>query len=57
MNESASLTNLLQKAFQMAGESVPLGFDVSKIQPTLTCGAKPAMLSNSPCYTDRRWSG
>jgi hypothetical protein len=35
VNESASLANLLQKAFQMAGESVPLGFDVSKIQPTL----------------------
>ena len=35
MNESATLTNLLRKAFQMAGESVPLGFDVAKIQPTL----------------------
>ena len=35
MNESASLTNLMQKAFQMAGESVPLGFDVGRIQPTL----------------------
>jgi hypothetical protein len=35
MNESASLTKLLQKAFQMAGESVLLGFDVGRIQPTL----------------------
>jgi hypothetical protein len=35
MDESILLSRLLQKAFQMAGESVPLGFDVSKIQPTL----------------------
>lgn len=35
MNESAPLTNLLRKAFQMAGESVPLGINVSSIQPTL----------------------
>ena len=35
MNESALLTALLRKAFQMAGESVPLGFDVVEIQSTL----------------------
>ena len=35
MNEATLLTNLLRKAFQMAGESVPLGFDVGRIQPTL----------------------
>jgi hypothetical protein len=29
------LSNLLQRAFQMSGESVPLGFDVSRIRPTL----------------------
>jgi hypothetical protein len=34
MNE-LSLSSLLQKAFQLAGESIPLGFDVGKIQPTL----------------------
>ena len=35
MDEATLLSKLLQKAFQMAGESVPLGFDVSTIQPTL----------------------
>jgi hypothetical protein len=35
VNETTLLTKLLQKAFQMAGESVPLGFDVGAIQPTL----------------------
>lgn len=35
MAEATLLSTLLQKAFQMAGESVPLGFDVGTIQPTL----------------------
>jgi len=35
MDEAALLSELLQKAFQMAGESVPLGFDPMAIQPTL----------------------
>lgn len=35
MNESVTLTSLLRKAFQISGESVPLGFDVATIQPTL----------------------
>src|SRR5262249_7396969 len=35
VHDSALLSKLLQTAFQMAGESVPLGFEVSKIQNTL----------------------
>jgi hypothetical protein len=35
VDEATILSKLLQKAFQMAGESVSLGFDVSMIQPTL----------------------
>jgi hypothetical protein len=35
VKESELLAELLQKAFQMAKESVPLGFDVSKIHSTL----------------------
>src|SRR3954467_15022983 len=35
VNESALLTSLLRKSFQMAGEEVPLGFDVGMLQPTL----------------------
>lgn len=35
MSGSAALSMLLQKAFRLAGQSVPLGFDVSKLQPSL----------------------
>jgi hypothetical protein len=35
VDDETLLAKLLQKAFQMAGESVPLGFDVIAIQPTL----------------------
>jgi hypothetical protein len=35
LDDAGLLSKLLQKAFQMAGEGVPLGFDVSAIQPTL----------------------
>ena len=35
VDEATLLLKLMQKAFQMAGESVPLGFDISEIQPTL----------------------
>jgi len=35
VDEKTLLSNLVQKAFQMAGESVPLGFDVAAIQLTL----------------------
>jgi hypothetical protein len=35
MNESALLSTHLLRAFQMSGESVPIGFDSSKIAPSL----------------------
>lgn len=35
MDGAFLLTSLLRKAFLMAGESVPLGFDIRAIQPTL----------------------
>jgi len=55
VDEKTVLSKLLQKAFQMAGESVPLGFDVAAIQPTLaqlpagpTTGLEPLFKSVWP---------
>lgn len=35
MTASTLLSCLMQMAFRMSGESIPLGFDISRIQPTL----------------------
>lgn len=55
MQEAAILSKLLKKAFEMSGESSPLGFDAKAIEPTLaklpagpTTGLEPLFASVWP---------
>lgn len=54
VGEATLLSTLMKKAFQMAGESVPLGFDMIEIRPTLAKLPTGPVTGLEPLFTSVR---